>query len=204
MCTILLSWTGHNSQKQTALRRATMKSSAAFLVLSAASAAAFGPSAQRPAPAALLARIPAAARSRAGASGVALRAASVAADGGDASSAAADGAALTKQQRRLRQIREEGGPLAFNTKYGALSPYAIYYGLVSIGLGLVWFVALTLCQLFYKLTGDRVDKRRRLPVFFSHVWGTLLMALTGCFPKIENGEIIKEFHKRWVGLRVGP
>ena len=103
--------------------------------------------------------------------------------------------ALTKQQKRLQQIRKEGGPLAFNTKYGALNPFAIYYGLVSIGLGLIWFVLLTLSQLFYKLTGGRFDTKRRLPVFFSHCWGTLLMAFTGCFPKIENANIVKEFHK---------
>mmetsp|Transcript_3054 Transcript_3054/g.6705 ORF Transcript_3054/g.6705 Transcript_3054/m.6705 type:complete len:363 (-) Transcript_3054:247-1335(-) len=102
---------------------------------------------------------------------------------------------LTKQQKRLQQIRKEGGPLSFNTKYGALNPYAIYYGLVSIGLGLVWFVALMLNSLLYKITWNRVDKKRRIPVFLGHVWGTLLMLFTGCFPKIENGGIIKEFHK---------
>lgn len=59
----------------------------------------------------------------------------------------------------------------------------------------MWFFALTLSQLFYKITGGRVDKKRRLPVFLGHVWGTLLMLLTGCFPTIVNGEIIKEFHK---------
>ena len=105
---------------------------------------------------------------------------------------------LTKQEKRIRQIKSEGGPLAFNTKYGALNPFAIYYGLTAIGLGLVWFMALTIMQLVYKVTGDRIDKRRRIPVFLSHVWGTLLMALTGCFPKIENGDIIRDFHKRFV------
>lgn len=101
----------------------------------------------------------------------------------------------TKQQKRAAQIRAEGGPLSFNTKYGALNPFAIYYGLTSIALGLVWFAALSIMQIFYKLTGDRFDKRRRIPVFLSHVWGTCLMALTGCFPKVENWQIIKEFHK---------
>ena len=99
-------------------------------------------------------------------------------------------------QKRMQQIRKEGEFLAFNTKFGALNPYAIYYGLVSIALGLVWFVALTFSQLFYKVTGGRFDKKRRLPVFFSHVWGTLLMLFTGSFPKIENWDIIREFHKR--------
>ena len=96
----------------------------------------------------------------------------------------------------MQQIRKEGGILAFNTKYGALNPFAIYYGLTSIGLGLVWFAALTLSQVFYKLTGNAIDKKRRIPVFLSHVWGRLLMAFTGCTPKIENGDLIKEFHKR--------
>ena len=102
----------------------------------------------------------------------------------------------TKQQKRLQQIRSEGGPLAFNTKFGALNPFAIYYGLVSIGLGLIWFMALSACQLMYTLTGNRVDKKRRIPVFLSHVWGTLLMTFTGCFPRVENGAIVKNFHKR--------
>lgn len=104
--------------------------------------------------------------------------------------------ATTKQIKRLQQIRKEGGPLAFNTKFGALNPFAIYYGLVSIVLGVVWFMALTACQLMYTLTGNRVDRKRRIPVFLSHVWGTLLMMLTGCFPRVENGEIVKNFHRR--------
>mmetsp|Transcript_42537 Transcript_42537/g.90474 ORF Transcript_42537/g.90474 Transcript_42537/m.90474 type:complete len:351 (+) Transcript_42537:266-1318(+) len=172
-----------------------MKLSAAILLLSAASAAAFGPPVRRPASAKFsrISRSPPRRRTRLSLS------ASVAASSDDAPSASAaatsDGKALTKQQKRRAQIRKEGGPLAFDTKYGALNPYAVYYGLTSIALGLVWFVALTLSQLFYKVTGDRIDKKRRIPTFCSHVWGTLLMALTGCFPKIENGEIIKEFHK---------
>lgn len=127
-----------------------------------------------------------------------LSALSVASSGNTPSSSAATadgGKAVTKQQARLRQIKKEGGPLAFNTKYGALNPFAIYYGLVSIGLGLVWFVALLLSQLFYAITFNKVDTKRRLPVFLGHVWGTLLMLFTGCAPKIENAEIIKEFHK---------
>ena len=105
-------------------------------------------------------------------------------------------ATLTKQQKRARQIRREGGMFAFDTKFGALNPFAIYYGLVSIALGLVWFAALTACDLLYRITGGRVDRNRRVPVFLSHAWGTLLMLLTGCFPKVENGNIVREFHKR--------
>ena len=80
---------------------------------------------------------------------------------------------------------KEGGPLTFNTKYGALNPFAIYYGLVSIGLGLIWFVLLTLSQLFYKLTGGRFDTKRRLPVFFSHCWGYVSSA-SRAFPKLDS------------------
>ena len=73
-----------------------------------------------------------------------------------------DDTPMTKQQQRMKQIREEGGPLAFNTKYGALNPYGIYYGIVSAGLGLVWLALLTISSVFYKITGNRFDKRRRL------------------------------------------
>ncbi|EJK75788.1 hypothetical protein THAOC_02478, partial [Thalassiosira oceanica] len=72
-----------------------------------------------------------------------------------------DDTPMTKQQQRMKQIREEGGPLAFNTKYGALNPYGIYYGIVSVGLGLVWLALLTMSSVFYKITGNRFDKRRR-------------------------------------------
>ena len=117
-------------------------------------------------------------------------------DGAKRTTTTTSAADTTKRYERSLQIRREGGPLAFDTKFGALNPFAIYYGLVSIGLGLVWFAALTLCEVMYKVTGGRVDTRRRIPVFLSHVWGTLLMLFTGCFPKIENGNIVRDFHKR--------
>jgi hypothetical protein len=41
------------------------------------------------------------------------------------SHAATDGTTTTKQQRRIAQIRKEGGIFAFNTKFGALNPFAI-------------------------------------------------------------------------------
>mmetsp|Transcript_5483 Transcript_5483/g.9823 ORF Transcript_5483/g.9823 Transcript_5483/m.9823 type:complete len:355 (-) Transcript_5483:188-1252(-) len=176
-----------------------MKLSAAILLLSAASAVAFSPSTHQPVSAKFslnsATKTIACPPSR---YSTKLSSAAVAAPSNDdPSSSTTDSATitLTKQQKRLQQIKKEGGPLAFNTKYGALNPYAIYYGLVSIGLGLVWFVALTLCQIFYKITGNKIDKKRRMPVFLGQCWGTLLMLFTGCFPKIENADIIKEFHK---------
>ena len=113
------------------------------------------------------------------------------------SSNGSSSAQINKKQIRQQLIKSEGGPLAFNTKYGALNPFAIYYGITSIVLGLVWFVALSFMQLVYKITGDRFDRKRRIPVFLGHCWGTALLALTGSFPKIEKWKIIKEFNKRY-------
>lgn len=67
-------------------------------------------------------------------------------------------AAEQKKKKRQEDIRKEGGLFAFNTKYGALNPYGIFYGLTAISLGLVWFVALASCQLFYFITGNRFDR----------------------------------------------
>jgi hypothetical protein len=103
--------------------------------------------------------------------------------------------ATNPAKRTLAENRKEGGVFTFNTPYGALNPFGIYYGLTSILLGLPWFVVLTLCQLFYKVTGGRFDKKRRTPIFFTHIWGTALMRLCRCFPKIEGSEILKEFYK---------
>jgi hypothetical protein len=113
------------------------------------------------------------------------------------SHAATDGITMTKQQqKRIAQIRNEGGIFAFNTKFGALNPFAIYYGITSILLGFVWVTAITACDVLYKLTGNKIDVRRRVPVFLSHIWGRLLMLFTGCTPTIVNGNIVKDFHKR--------
>lgn len=64
-----------------------------------------------------------------------------------------------KKQERKQLIRQEGGRLAFDTKYGALNPFAIFYGLTAILLGIPWYIALTLCQVFYFLTGNKIDKQ---------------------------------------------
>lgn len=95
---------------------------------------------------------------------------------------------------RQQVIREQGGPLSFDTKLGALNPYAIYFGLVSIALGLCWFVVLSALQMLYLLTNNKIDPKRRMPVFFNHIWGTCLMRLTGNYPTIENADILQEFY----------
>lgn len=78
-------------------------------------------------------------------------------DAGDNSEVSLSPAEAKKQERK-KQVKEEGGPLAFNTKYGALNPFAIYYGVTAILLGLPWLAALTFCQVLYIITGNRIDK----------------------------------------------
>ena len=93
------------------------------------------------------------------------------------------------------KIRADGGRFSFNSKYGALNPFAIYYGVTSILLGLPWFVELMCINLFYKLTRNKVDKSKRLPIFFSHIWGVLLMFFSRSFPQIEGIEKLEKFYK---------
>jgi hypothetical protein len=83
-------------------------------------------------------------------------ASATASPGGDEAAQASPDQA--NKEATQKQVKEEGGPFAFNTKYGALNPFAIYYGLTSILLGLPWLAALTFCQLLYTITGGRVDK----------------------------------------------
>lgn len=64
-----------------------------------------------------------------------------------------------KKKKTLKDFREEGGILSFNTPVGALNPFGIYYGLVSIFLGIPWFFALKTCQFMYWITGGRFDKK---------------------------------------------
>lgn len=87
------------------------------------------------------------------------------------------------------------GPFTFKCKYGYLNPFAIYYGITSILLGIPWFVALNICQLFYKLGGLKFDKLRRLPIMCSYIWGVTLLRLTRSYPEVEKKEIMDNFFK---------
>lgn len=73
---------------------------------------------------------------------------------------------LSKKERLWQQAKKEGGLFTFKTKYGALNPYAIYYGVTSIFLGLFWYVALTGLQFFYFITRGRFDKRVSIVLLF--------------------------------------
>jgi 1-acyl-sn-glycerol-3-phosphate acyltransferase len=84
------------------------------------------------------------------------------------------------------------GWFSFKTKFGYLNPYAIFYGVTSILLGIPWFIALNLCQLMYAIS-DKFDKMKWYPSLFSHMWGVALMNLTRSNPKITGQEILDKF-----------
>lgn len=102
-------------------------------------------------------------------------------------------AAISKQRKEL--IRQEGGRFAFDTKFGALNPFAIYYGLTAVLLGLPWFLALSLYQVVRAATGGRFDRLRRIPIFINQMWGVTLLRLTRCYPLMEHKDILQKFYK---------
>lgn len=104
----------------------------------------------------------------------------------------------TKQQQKLEYIQSEGGRFSFNTKYGALNPFAIYYGVTSILLGLPWFLALTGYQLLQFITIGRFDRLRRIPVHLNQLWGESLLILTRCFPEMIHRDVLQKFYKEYV------
>lgn len=93
------------------------------------------------------------------------------------------------------EAASNNGIFTFKTKYGYLNPYAIYYGITSILLGLPWFIVLTMTQIMYKITNNKWDKMKRAPIFFSQIWGHVLLKLTGSIPEIEGKDILKKFYK---------
>ena len=104
----------------------------------------------------------------------------------------------TKQRQKLEYIQSEGGRFSFNTKYGALNPFAIYYGITSIVLGLPWFMALTVYQFLQLITFRRFDRLRRIPVLLNQLWGESLMVLTRCYPEMIHRDILQKFYKEYV------
>lgn len=65
------------------------------------------------------------------------------------------------KKKTIKDLREEGGMFTVNTPIGALNPFALYYGLLSLFLGIPWFIALKTCQLMYWVTRGKVDKKVR-------------------------------------------
>lgn len=109
-------------------------------------------------------------------------------------SVATNGVATTDEDKS-QQIRREGGPLAFKTKYGALNPYAIYYGSLSILLGIPWFFALKFYGLLARVTQKRFDRLAFIPTLLNHLWGVTLLRMTRSYPVVENMDILRDFYK---------
>ncbi|GAX28399.1 1-acyl-sn-glycerol-3-phosphate acyltransferase [Fistulifera solaris] len=99
------------------------------------------------------------------------------------------------KESKWDRVRREGGIFSIHTKYGGLNPFGLWYGVVAVTLGIPWYIAMTICQIFYKLTGERFDRLRRIPIFITQIWGTLLLRLTHCYPKMEGLDILRKFYK---------
>ena len=67
-----------------------------------------------------------------------------------------------KKKKSIKDFREEGGILSINTPIGALNPFAVYYGLLSLFLGVPWYIALKSCQFLYWVTRGKFDKKVRI------------------------------------------
>ena len=73
---------------------------------------------------------------------------------------------------------------------GRLNLFGLYYGSVSILLGLVWMMAnfstWVMYNFFWRVLRFRwFDPARRFAILLAHVWGVCLMRFTRCYPVIE-------------------
>lgn len=100
-----------------------------------------------------------------------------------------------KWEERVARVKSLGGPFTIMTPVGAMNPYGFYYGVTSIALGLIWYAELVMCKILYFISRNRIDTMRRLPGFFSQIWGTLLMTLTRGWPEYVNMDILQKFYK---------
>ncbi|GKY97542.1 hypothetical protein MPSEU_000712400 [Mayamaea pseudoterrestris] len=100
------------------------------------------------------------------------------------------------RKEKLAELRKEGGRFTVLTPFGALNPFGLYYGTVSVLLGIPWFIAMTCLQFLYFVTRGKFDTKRQLPIWISQLWGESLMRLTRMWPKITNKEILQEFYKQ--------
>ena len=79
------------------------------------------------------------------------------------------------------------GPLKLNW-FGAI------WGVIGVSLGFFWWTGLVFCQVFQLLTRKKLDPQWRLPVEVSHLWGTTVLRLTGCYPIIYGKENLKNIY----------
>ena len=76
-----------------------------------------------------------------------------------APAAAPAGTKNVAKKKTLQDLRAEGGPFTFNTPIGALNPFALYYGITSVVLGIPWFIGCQICRFLSWITGGRFDPK---------------------------------------------
>lgn len=96
-----------------------------------------------------------------------------------------------------------GPGITFGSSGLKLNIFGMYYTALAIFLGLFWWAGLTLCQILYKIFGERFDKRRRMAITTGHIWGKILLSLTYCYPIIEGRENLAELTKANEGKKGG-
>lgn len=72
-----------------------------------------------------------------------------------------------------------------------LNIYGVFYGVVSIGLGLAWYVELQAIRGVLALAsvfGIELDKNKRAYCFVSHLWGMMTLRCSNCWPVISGRE----------------
>mmetsp|Transcript_60557 Transcript_60557/g.148573 ORF Transcript_60557/g.148573 Transcript_60557/m.148573 type:complete len:237 (-) Transcript_60557:878-1588(-) len=69
------------------------------------------------------------------------------------------GAKNVAKKKTLQDLRAEGGPFTFDTPIGALNPFALYYGITSVVLGIPWFIGCQICRFLTWITGGRFDPK---------------------------------------------
>lgn len=77
-----------------------------------------------------------------------------------------------------------------------LNIFGVLFGIIGVSLGFLWWLGLAFCQLFQFVTRQKFDPYWRLPVEISHLWGTLTLRLTNCYPVITGKENLKEIYKK--------
>lgn len=85
-------------------------------------------------------------------------------------------------------------PFAVKTKLGAFNPFGLYYGMLSIFLGIFWYAATMASELVHNLSRGKIDRNKRVPIFLGHVWGWINLRMSRSFPVIENREVLEKLY----------
>lgn len=109
-------------------------------------------------------------------------------------------AIFSSETLRYDPNEEKWGPeITLGSKGLKMNLYGLFYGVLGISLGLIWWSSLMLLEGFYKLCppwknkdkDNIIDPHRWLPTTISYLWGFAVLSLTGCLPKVEGKENLK-------------